>query len=132
MIAVDANILLRYLLRDQPEQAQAAQALLDGLTADEPGFICREVVLETVWVMQRTYKSPRRAIAVALLELMARENLVFEAANDTARALLLYRRTNADFSDLLILAAARRAGANPLYTFDQRLARAEGATLAGA
>lgn len=132
MIAVDANILLRYLLRDQPEQAQAAQALLDGLTADEPGFICREVVLETVWVMQRTYKLPRRAVAVALLELMARENLVFEAANDTARALLLYRRTNADFSDLLILAAARRAGANPLYTFDQRLARAEGAALAGA
>ena len=132
MVAVDANILLRYLLRDQPEQAQAAHALLDGLTADEPGFICREVVLETVWVMQRTYKLPRRSVAVALLELMARENLVFEAANDTARALLLYRRTNADFSDLLILAAARRAGANPLYTFDQRLARAEGAALAGA
>lgn len=88
--------------------------------------------METVWVMQRTYKLPRRSVAVALLELMARENLVFEAANDTGRALLLYRRTNADFSDLLILAAARRAGANPLYTFDQRLARAEGAALAGA
>lgn len=82
--------------------------------------------------MQRTYKLPRRSVAVALLELMARENLVFEAASDVMDAALSYPHGGPDFADLLILAAARRAGANPLYTFDQRLARAEGAALAGA
>ena len=44
MTALDTNVIVRYLVRDDAEQAAAARALLDGLTPGNPGFICREVV----------------------------------------------------------------------------------------
>ena len=43
MSTLDTNVLVRYLVRDIPEQAEAARELIEGLTADDPGFICREV-----------------------------------------------------------------------------------------
>ena len=55
MIALDTNVLVRYLVDDDAEQAQAARTLLEGLTAERSGFVCREVIVELVWVLQRTY-----------------------------------------------------------------------------
>ena len=129
MIAIDTNVLVRFLARDHAEQAEAARVLLQGLTPEQPGFICREVAIEVTWVLERSYKFPREQVAEALLELLASNNLVFEAADDVAHAAFQYSRGGPGFSDLMILAAASRAGATPLYTFDQRLARAEGAEL---
>ena len=129
MIAVDTNVLVRYLVRDDVEQAEAARALLEGLTSEQPGFICREVALEFVWVLERGYRFPRDRIADVLIELTATENLVIEAVDDVARAALSYRQGGGGFSDLMIAAAAERVGANPLYTFDRALARVKGAAL---
>lgn len=129
MTALDTNVLVRYLVDDHPEQASAARALLEGLTADRPGFICREVVVELVWVLQRTYRVPHDQIAAALEALVATESIVVEAANDVARAAARYRQGGAGFSDLMIVAAAERSQASPLYTFDRTLAQVEGAVL---
>ncbi len=129
MIAVDSNVLVRYLVRDDLAQAEAARALLEGLTPEQPGFICREVVLEVVWVLGRTYRFPRDRIAHVLTELAATENLVIEAVDDVARAAISFQQGGAGFSDLMIAAAAERAGAHPLYTFDRALARVEGVSL---
>lgn len=60
---------------------------------------------------------------------MATEGLVIEAAADVACAAFRYRIGGVGFSDLMIVAAAERAGALPVYTFDQKAARLEGATL---
>ena len=46
MTALDTNVLIRYLVGDVPEQAEAASELVEALTPDDPGFICLEVVLE--------------------------------------------------------------------------------------
>ena len=127
MIAVDTNVLVRYLVNDDVEQADAARALLESLTPAHPGFVCREVAVEVVWVLERAYRFTRVEIANVLVELVATDCLVFEAADDIARAAFLYRQGGPGFSDLMILAAADRVGAMPLYTFDARLARAEGA-----
>ena len=62
-------------------------------------------------------------------KLAATDGIVIEEVEDVARAAFRYRQTGADFSDLMILATAERMGAGPLYTFDRRLARIEGATL---
>lgn len=129
MIALDTNVLIRYLVRDDARQAEAAQALLQGLTRQRPGFICREVMLEAVWVLERAYGFARAQIAEVLLELVATDSLVVETAEDVARAAIRYGRGGADFSDLLILAAAERADSHPLYTFDRKFARLAGATL---
>lgn len=129
MIAIDTNVLVRYLVYDDPEQAMAARALLEELTSNQPGFICREVAIEVVWVLERSYHFTREIIADVLVELIATDSLIVEAAEDIARAAFRYRQGGVGFADLMILAAAGRVGAGPLYTFDRALARVEGAAL---
>ena len=129
MIALDTNVIIRYLVRDDEEQAAAARLLMDVLTPDSPGFVCREVMLEVAWVLARAYKFPRTQVADVLVELIATDSLVVETADDVVRAAFGYRQGRSDFSDLMILAAAERTGARPLYTFDRKLSRLHGATL---
>ena len=131
MTALDTNVIVRYLVRDDAGHAEAARALLDGLTPGDPGFICREVVIEVVWVLERSYRFTRSRIAEALMDLTASNSLVVESADDVAAAAYRYRQGGAGFSDLMILAAAKRAGAASLHTVDRRLARLPGAVLVG-
>jgi len=129
MIALDTNVLVRYLVRDDEQQAESARALLESLTAERPGYACREVVVELVWVLERAYGVSRERIATILQELVATESLVVEASDDVARAAMRYRGGGPGFSDLMILAAADRAGARPVHTFDRKAARMEGVEL---
>lgn len=129
MIALDTNVLVRYLVDDDAEQALAARVLLENITAERPAFVCREVVVELVWVLERAYRLPRARIASVLEGLIATEGLDIEAANDVARASSRYRQGEAGFADLMIASAAERSGASPLYTFDRQFARIEGAEL---
>ena len=129
MTALDTNVIVRYLVGDHPEQAEAARVLLEGLIPGNPGFICREVVTEVGWVLERAYRFTRAQIAEALMDLTASDSLVVEHGDDVAAAAYRYRQGGVGFSDLMVLAAAERAGAVPLYTFDRRLARMDGAVL---
>ena len=129
MIALDTNILVRYLVRDDEKQAVAARTLLESLTIDQPGFVCREVIVELVWVLERSYQCSRDRIAIVLEQLATTESLVVEAGNDVIRAASRYRPGVSGFSDLMILSAAERSQAHLLYTFDQKAARLEGVEL---
>jgi predicted nucleic-acid-binding protein len=132
MIALDTNVLVRYLTRDDPKQAAVAGEVIAGLTAEVPGFVCREVIVELVWVLERRYRLPRPAIAAALERLVAAIEIEVEAAGDVAAALLRYRDQGLGFADLMVAAAARRSGASRLVTFDRRAARIEGVEFLGA
>lgn len=129
MIALDTNVLVRFLVNDEPRQSAAARALLAELTADRPGFVCREVAVELSWVLDRAYGFSRDRIARVLEELVGTEALQFEAADDVIRSAEGYRRGGAGFSDQMIVAAARRSGADALYTFDRQAAQLRGTAL---
>ena len=129
MIALDTNVLVRFLVCDDEAQAESARSLLASLSAEQPGFVCREVTLELVSVLERAYGFTRNQIADVLEQLVSTEALVVEAAADIAQAAYRYGTGDAGFSDLMILAAAERSRALPLYTFDQKAARLEGVTL---
>ncbi len=131
MSAVDTNVIVRYLVGDDAEQAEAARALLDGFTPEEPAFICREVVMEVAWVLERSYHFTRSRVAEALMDLTASDSLMVENPDDVAAAAHLYRQGGVGFSDLMVLSATARAGATPLYTFDRRLARMGSVVLVG-
>ncbi len=131
MTSIDTNVIVRYLVGDDAEQTEAARALLDGLTPDDPGFICREVAIEIAWVLERSYGFTRARVAEALMELTASDSILVENSDDVAAAAYLYRQGGVGFSDLMVLSAAERAGATSLYTFDRRLARMEGVVLLG-
>ncbi len=129
MIALDTNVVVRYLVRDDLQQAEAARVLLESLTAERPGYVCREVAVELVWVLERAYRFSRQHIAAVLEELVSTEELVIESADDVAQSAFRYPASGTGFSDLMVLAAARRSGAHPLYTFDQQASWLEGVTL---
>ena len=131
MTALDTNVLIRYLVGDVPEQAEAARSLIDELIPDDPGFICREVVLEVAWVLERSYRLTRPQVADALIGLTASDTLVVEQSDDVPAAAYHYRQGGVGFSDLKILRAVERADSTPLQTFDRRLARMQGTELPG-
>ena len=127
MIALDTNILVQYLTQEDFHQAELARELLESLTADQPGFICREVAIETVWVLERVYRFTRYQIFEALEELTGSAEIVIESHDDVMESAAIYRQGGVGFADLMIVAAARRADALPVYTFDRRLSRMDGA-----
>ena len=129
MIALDTNILVRYLTRDDAKQFEVARVLLESLTVECRGYICREVIVELVWVLERSYGCSRDQVATILEELITSEDLVVEVSEEVARALPLYRRREAELCDLMIVFAAKRAGADSLYTLDRKFSRIEGVSL---
>lgn len=129
MIALDTNVLVRFLVQDDPEQAELAARVIDQLTDDAPGFVSREVLIELVWVLERAYRLGRVEIAVALDGLLSSTELEIEGSNEVAPALELYRKDGFGFADLMIVAAARRAGAAEMVTFDRKAARLPGVRL---
>ena len=129
MIALDTNVLVRYLVRDDLKQFEATRALLESLTVECPGYICREVIVELVWVLERSYSYSCDQVATILEELATSEDLVVEMSDEVSWAAFLYRRGEAGFSDLMIMSAAKRAGAHSLHTLDRKLSRLEGAVL---
>ena len=82
------------------------------MTPSNPGFICREVVLEVAWVLERSYHFPRDRVAEALMDLTASDSLVVENSDDVAAAAYRYRKGDIGLSDLMILSAAEREGSH--------------------
>lgn len=129
MIAIDTNVLVRLLTHDEPEQAATASELIRSLTPAAPGFLSREVMVELVWVLERAYRFTKAEISTALEGLLTASEIEVEAADDVGRAVFLYRDDGFGFADLMIAAAARRAGATTLVTFDRKAARLPGVDL---
>lgn len=131
MIALDTNVLVRFLTQDDDAQFQVAADLIEGCTRDVPGYVCREVMIELVWVLERAYKYSREEIAEALLSIVTASQLLVENAQDIASIVNLYRKEGYDFADLMIRQAAAKAENRTLKTFDQKLARLDGVELLG-
>ncbi len=123
MLAVDTNVLVRLLARDDAKQAVAAdQAVAKG------AWVSHLVLAETVWVLDAVYARTPKQLIAALDLLLVHESLVLQDADAVAAALAQFRAKPAlGFSDCLVLEIARKAGHLPLATFDKALARAAGA-----
>lgn len=126
MIALDTNVLVRFLTQDDPEQGRIASDLLGGLTEQNPGFVSREVLVELVWVLERSYRYQRSEIARVLEGFLSAAELDIETGDSVGAILQLYEGKGFGFSDLMIRQAARRAGAATLKTFDRKAARLDG------
>ena len=131
MIALDTNVLVRFLTQDDDAQFQVAADLIEGCTRDVPGYVCREVMIELVWVLERAYKYSREEIADALLSIVTASQLSVENAQDIASVVNLYRDEGYDFADLMIRQSAQRSENRILKTFDQKLAKLDGVELLG-
>ena len=129
MIAIDTSVLVRYLAQDDAVQSPLASGIIEALTAEAPGFIPVVVLVETVWVLAKAYKTPRQQIAATLETLLRARELAIEKADVAYLALATYRSTNAGFADALIAHGARLAGCSETLTFDKVAAPAAGMRL---
>lgn len=128
MIGLDSNVVLRYVLQDDPDQAARATEAFDVLTEDDPAFVSLVVLVEVVWVLRRSYGFEREAAVEVVRRLLAAREVILESPALIARAL---RRagTSADFSDAVVVEQALAAGCEQVLTFDRRAARDAGMVL---
>ncbi|WP_375261905.1 PIN domain-containing protein [Palleronia sp.] len=129
MIGIDTNVLVRFLVDDDPGQGRAARALFGRLTEAVPGFLPREVILESAWVLDRAYGFPRERIAAALSALLEVPEVVVEDADEVGLALHRYRKGGPGFADHLIQVISMAAGCETVMTFDRKAGAMPGATL---
>ena len=123
MRAVDTNVLVRVLARDDITQAAAA-----GQFIAQGAWVSHLVLAETVWVLESVYGRTPPQLTEALQLLLAHGSLVLQDADTVAAALEHFRRKpTPGFSDCLVLEIARKAGHTPLGTFNKSLARLPGA-----
>lgn len=120
MIGLDTNVLVRYLVEDDPAQASRAAHLIEThCTEHAPGFVNRVVLCELVWVLESAYDYPRTTVAATLDSLFRTAELEIDAADAAWPALTAYRGGGVDFSDALIGRLNRNAGCDGTATFDK-------------
>lgn len=128
MAAADTNIVLRLLLEDDDAQTRAARAFL---RSKGPLFVSHVVLAEVMWVLSSVHEFGRADVSDFVEMLLATDGFELQDPLAVKDALDTHRASKAEFSDCLVLAIARRAGALPLGTFDRNLGRVDGAQRVG-
>jgi predicted nucleic-acid-binding protein len=122
MRAVDTNVLVRLVVRDDAKQVRAAEEYIAS-----GAWVSHLVLAETVWVLDAAYERTREQIATAIGMLLNHEHLTVRDADVVTAATESFRQRPAlGFSDCLVLEIARKAGHLPLGTFDRNLAKLDG------
>jgi predicted nucleic acid-binding protein len=117
MLAIDTNIIVRYLTADHPKQSPKAKALIDS----EEVFVCTTVLLETEWVLRSAYGFSPVEVAKALRAFAGLPNVTLEDEALAAKA-LDWAAQGMDFADALHLAKAQ--GCDAFVSFDRRFWKA--------
>jgi predicted nucleic-acid-binding protein len=122
MRAVDTNIVVRLVVRDDPGQVRAAEEFIAG-----GAWVSHLVLAETAWVLDAVYERTAQQIGTAVDMLLNHKELTLQDAEVVTSALEYFRkRPMIGFSDCLVVEIARKAGHMPLGTFDRDLARVDG------
>ena len=121
MRALDTNVLVRFLMRDDERQAETIYRIFKQAESDkEVLFVPLLVVLETVWVLDSVYVIPRQEIIDSINELLLMPILEFEKQPAIQSFISSARETKMDLSDLLIAHSAKFSGCECVLTFDKR------------
>lgn len=127
MIAVDTNVLVRYLVQDHPAQSRIATQLLENAEAKGIGCYLSDVVLcEMVWVLASCYRHTRHQIVDILRRLLHTGMFSVDDPELVEEAVNVYATGRADFSDYLIVAQSQAVGVKKFYTFDRLLRKHPG------
>jgi len=130
MIALDTNVVVRLVVRDDPQQmALAERQLLGAAEKGESCLLSDPVLCELEWVLGSCYRASRGDILAVLQELLGRELFTFEDRGTVLEALSRYQAGRADFSDYLIGSKGEFLGARVTFTFDRALRDPDGFSL---
>jgi len=122
MRAVDTNVLVRLVTRDDPKQVHAAEEFVAT-----GAWVSQLVLVELTWVLDAAYDLGPAEISTSIEMLLNHQHVTVQDADVASLALEQYRRRPAlGFSDCLVLEVARKAGHLPLGTFDRDLGKLDG------
>ena len=122
MHAIDTNVLVRLLVRDDPRQLDIAERFII-----KGAWVSHVVLVETLWVLDAVYARSAEQIGAAVELMLAHADLTLQDADVIAAALGHFRaKPKLGFSDCLVLEIARKAGHLPLCTFDRQLGKLAG------
>jgi predicted nucleic-acid-binding protein len=124
MIGLDTNVLIRYLMRDDPAQSAAAIKLIRSFSSEAPGFLSLVVIAEIIWVLQSSYSFEKTQIEETLEILLRSHELTVERSDLVWQALRAYSAGRSDFADCLIERCSHAAGCSYTATFDRAASRA--------
>ena len=123
MRAIDTNLLVRLLVRDDLRQLDAAEKFIA-----KGAWVSHVVLVESLWVLDAVYARSTQQIAAAVERLLAHAELTLQDADVVSAALAQFRtKPILGFSDCLVLEIARKSGHLPLGTFDRQLGKVAGA-----
>lgn len=124
MKGLDTNVLVRYLVQDDPKQSPVATKYIEThCTNDAPCFVGHITLCELAWVLERLYNQDRSAIATVIEELLQIGQLEILEPQVVWRALSDYKQSNADFPDHLLARVNELNGCNSTVTFDRKASK---------
>ncbi len=124
MIALDTNVIVRFLVEDDKAQAAAAAALIErAIDANEALFVADVALCEVVWGLEYSYKVSRGEVVDVLGRLLHARHLTFRDPDQLVRALASFAAGKGDFADYVIREGALAAGCTAVATFDRALLR---------
>jgi predicted nucleic-acid-binding protein len=124
MPGLDTNVLVRWILDDEPRQAARVQRLFEKVREQQlPLFVPSTVMLELEWVLRSRYEFDKSTVLGTFNALLETQELEFQDEPALERALSLYRQGSADFADCLHAGQCGSAGRAPMITFDETAAR---------
>jgi predicted nucleic-acid-binding protein len=120
--AVDTNVLVRLITRDDPKQVASAESFVS-----RGAWVAHLVLAEATWLLASVYDRGPGDIATAVEMLLNHQHLTLQDSDAVVAAVERFRRRPAlGFSDCLVVEVARKSGHLPLGTFDRDLARLDG------
>ena len=124
MIGIDTNVLVRYIVEDDAEQAALATELIEKkCSSKNPAFISLMVLCELVWVLTRAYQCDRNQLVEVLQNLLLTQNFMIEHHDIAWKAFHDYDGSSADYPDCLISRLNEEYACEITWTFDKKAAK---------
>ena len=126
MKALDTNVLIRFLVKDDEKQANTVYKIFKKAEMNKDTlFVPLLVVLEVVWVLESVYDVTRQEVLDSFESLLLMPILKFEAQVAVRRFILSARESNLDLPDLLIATSAQLSGCDSVLTFDMAASKSK-------
>ena len=127
MRSIDANVILRYLTNDVPEQAKQAEELLNRVeVGNEDVFLPDIILADIIWILEKYYKQTREDIREWITAILSLQGLTFSDKEMALNALDIYVAKKIDWSDASAAIQMVQRDITEIYSFDKQFDRIDG------
>jgi predicted nucleic-acid-binding protein len=124
---IDANVVLRYLTNDVPDQARQTEELFKRVEEGKEDLFLPDIILaDIIWILERYYKQTRENIREWLTAIIGLQGLRLSDKEMSLNALDIYVDKKIDWSDAFMAGQMLQRGITEIYSFDKHFDRIDG------